>query len=46
MTDDMIERAAAAAWNLHATRPWAEIPEAWKPFYRANARAALEAAAQ
>lgn len=32
--DALIERMAAAAWDVHATRKWAEIPEEWKPFYR------------
>jgi len=41
MSNDIIERAAAAAWNLKANRSWAEIPEEWKPFYRDQMRAAL-----
>lgn len=43
MSPMIIERAAEAAWNLKANRPWAEIPEEWKPFYRDQMRAALEA---
>lgn len=43
ITDDMVELAAAAGWNLHANMKWDQIPEHWKPFYRENARASLEA---
>lgn len=42
-TDEVVERAAAASWNLKASRPWSEIPEEWKPFYRDQMRAALVA---
>lgn len=41
--EETIERMAAASWDLHATRKWAEIPEAWKPFYRDQMRAAVGA---
>ena len=43
-TSSQVEAAAEAAWNLHATRKWHEIPEDWKQFYRENAAAALLAA--
>jgi hypothetical protein len=32
--DALIDRMCEAAWNLRATRKWADIPEEWKPFYR------------
>jgi hypothetical protein len=38
---DQLECATAAAWDLHATRKWSEIPEEWKEWYRENMRAAL-----
>ena len=38
-----IEAMCAAAWNLKATVPWDQIPEAWKPFYRDQMQAAVDA---
>ena len=40
--EQTIERMAAAHWDKHATRKWADIPETWKPFYRDAMRAAYE----
>lgn len=41
--DETIERMCTAHWNVAAITKWADIPEAWKPFYRDAMRAALKA---
>jgi hypothetical protein len=43
-----IEAAAEAWWNDYdppdkPTRPWKDIPEEWKPFYRRRIIAAIKA---
>lgn len=40
-TDDLVERMAAASWNLHTNSKWDAIPSAWKPPYIEKMRAAL-----
>ena len=44
LTPEALDRAAAAMWDTKASIPWAQIPEAWKPFYREWAKEALKTA--
>lgn len=43
ITNDQVECAAAAACSFHTNQKWSEVTNEWKQFYRANARAGLEA---
>ena len=42
-TNEQIETACAAWWDCHSLRPWSDIPEMRKEWYRESMRAALTA---